>query len=326
MSTTGMQHSSYFDLAQHNKVQVIIFSLFVSAGILIAFFWIFLPMMEFLFKVYLDGVVYNNNHQIVTDTLESTKERMTSYITLWAVDIYQKTPQEARYWFEPIISLFIPSTIFGILFAVIGTTILPSRIGFMHQKIDREVASMLAKISLSVYGVFPDEEPEEITYEIENANLRDLVMMSDKWKYSIEDLKTLRKCIKWREGSFIYKIFHLNHGLTMYMRFYFTVKYSNTVLGLVYMGAAALIIIIGLRGLKFIPSTQPSLVFFALGLEFSLLMTYAFTLIYGKQEEESETSDSNAGISSLSMFPESRKVNSKEVEKLLLAFIKKKKS
>jgi hypothetical protein len=89
---------------------------------------------------------------------------------------------------------------------------------------------------------------------------------------------------------------------------------------LVYIGAAVLIIIIGMRGLKFIPSTQPSLVFFALGLEFTVLLTYAFTVMYSRNDNESVvqsrySSDSNSLISD--DFG-----NSREVENLLRAFLK----
>ncbi len=75
-------------------------------------------------------------------------------------------------------------------------------------------------------------------------------------------------------------------AIKFYMRHYFTIQYSNTILGLVYIGAAALIIIIGIRGLKFIPGTEPSIILFALGLEFILLITYAVMVMYTKQDDE----------------------------------------
>jgi hypothetical protein len=106
----------------------------------------------------------------------------------------------------------------------------------------------------------------------------------------------------------------------MYMRFYFSVKYSNTILGFVYIGAGVLIIIIGLRGLKFIPQTQPSLVIFALGLEFSLLITYAFTLMYTKQEEES-TDHQPQQLQQDNALLTNNLGNMKEIENLLKVFI-----
>ena len=74
--------------------------------------------------------------------------------------------------------------------------------------------------------------------------------------------------------------------MKFYMREYFTNRYSNAILGLVYMGAAVLIIVIGIRGLKFLPATDPSVVLGALGLEFMLLITYAVVLMSGRTDED----------------------------------------
>ncbi len=74
-------------------------------------------------------------------------------------------------------------------------------------------------------------------------------------------------------------------GLRLYMAHLFTEKYSNNVTGLAYFGAAILIVIIGIRGLKFIPATKPSLILAAISLEGSLLALLAFGLIYTGEEE-----------------------------------------
>ncbi len=321
MNTSSKKGYSYFDLAEHNTAQKLMFVCVVAFGISLVFLFAFLPFMEFIFKVYLEGIVYNGNEIVASDTYNTSKEKMTHYLTLWAIDIYKNTPQEARYWFEPITSLFIPSTIFGVGLAIFVTSLLPSNIGFMKQKIEREIANMLTKIAFHQYNQIVEEEPKEISDQIINASLREIHTLSDRWKINIEDLKALRKALIWRNSNIFYKVLHINDGITMYMRFYFTVQYSNTVLGFVYIGAAVLIIIIGLRGLKFIPSTQPSLVFFALGLEFSLLITYAFTLMYGKQEDDNEMTSSE-GVDGVSLLGSSKPVNSKEIENLLRVFIK----
>ncbi|GMV52280.1 MAG: hypothetical protein D8M52_02945 [Chlorobi bacterium] len=74
-------------------------------------------------------------------------------------------------------------------------------------------------------------------------------------------------------------------GLKLYMSHHFTEKYSNNVTGLAYGGAAILIVIIGIRGLKFIPATKPSLILAAISLEGSMLALLAFTLLYTEEEE-----------------------------------------
>ena len=106
------------------------------------------------------------------------------------------------------------------------------------------------------------------------------------------------------------------------MRHYFTIQYSNTILGLVYIGAAALIIIIGIRGLKFIPGTEPSIILFALGLEFILLITYAVMVMYTKQDDET-TKDKQSGMSTQSDYtavPAGIK-GAEDVENLLRMFV-----
>jgi len=69
------------------------------------------------------------------------------------------------------------------------------------------------------------------------------------------------------------------------MAHHFTEKYSNNVTGLAYFGAAILIVIIGIRGLKFIPATKPSLILAAISLEGTLLALLAFGLVYTEGEE-----------------------------------------
>jgi hypothetical protein len=88
---------------------------------------------------------------------------------------------------------------------------------------------------------------------------------------------------------------------------------------MVYVGAAVLIVIIGLRGLKFIPATEPSLVFFALGLEFSLLITYAITLMYSKPDEVIDLKVNQTNNEVIALGKEFSEA--KELESLLRVFI-----
>jgi hypothetical protein len=77
-------------------------------------------------------------------------------------------------------------------------------------------------------------------------------------------------------------------GISTYMKFHFTEHYANMVQGLAYAGAAFLIIMIGIRGLKFIPAVKPSPILMALGIEFSLLCLLALTLMYTEEEERTD--------------------------------------
>ncbi len=77
-------------------------------------------------------------------------------------------------------------------------------------------------------------------------------------------------------------------GLNTYMRFHFTEEYLNVVTGLAYAGAAFLIFVVGVRGLKFIPADKPSFVIFALGVEFTMLVLLAVSMIFSVEEERTD--------------------------------------
>lgn len=89
------------------------------------------------------------------------------------------------------------------------------------------------------------------------------------------------------KGGLIWRRNHLNFlkGFRLYMSHHFTEKYSNLVQGLAYAGASILIVIVGIRGLKFIPAAKPSLVFFSTFTEFCMLALLAITLMYTEEEE-----------------------------------------
>ncbi len=320
MQSNNQSRQKYFDLSEHNSVQVsIIIGLFLCSVISVFFF--LLPAVESIFEDGLDGKVYNAGEDVQYVKEHGSTVHETSYYHNWAIDIYINTPQETRYWFNPLLSLFIPSIIIGVIISIFITTLLPQRLGFMRQKIEREIAHILDKISLAKYGYQTDDYLDEIAQEVLTANLRDMHDYESEWGIHLEDLKSLHKALKWRNKNLFGKILRFNDYVKIYLRFYFTEKYGNTVLGYVYVGAAILIIIIGLRGLKFIPSTQPSIIFFALGLEFSLLITYAFTLMYSRQDHETEH-ESGGNHPSGTAFMTGDYGNSKEIENLLRVFIR----
>lgn len=315
------KQKSYFSLAKHNVFQIFIFYFLLFASIVLIFVQL-LPLLSYFFTNFLGGEIVNNG-KWVPYYIDSAKPlRETSTYLTWAVDIYKNTAQEARYWFNPILSVCVPSSILGIFLAFIISMLLPRRLGYMRHKVEREIANTIEKITSTKLGYIDEHEKVEIINSIISADLRDLHGFVKDWGINIEDLKVFRRVLIWRQGSILFRIWHLNDAVRFYMRSYFTVKYNNTVLGFVYVGAAILIIIIGLRGLKFVPPTQPSLVLFALGLEFSLLVTYAFTLMYTKQEDEAEADKHLANHQNDNLYMGSEFGNSREIEKLLRIFIK----
>ncbi|MBM2815340.1 MAG: hypothetical protein HW421_2102 [Ignavibacteria bacterium] len=314
------QEKAYYDLTEHNFTQVIVFLLLLIGGFLLLFM-IGLPWLEGFVKDYFNGVVYNSGEKVGTRINSNELIKTTHYYYNWAVDVYAKSPEQLRYWFNPILSLFMPALLTGMMISFGLSALLPRSIGFIRQKIEREISSTLYKISQHISSIREISETE-ISEEIIQADLQELNNLARSWNISLEEIKTLQRALKWQSYSPIMKFFGVNSGLMIYMRSYFTVVYGNTILGLVYIGAAVLIIIIGLRGLKFIPPTQPSLVLFALGLEFTLLLVYAFTLMYSKQEEETELLPSKQ-TESYSLSSEFD--NTKELESLLRVFVKRKK-
>jgi hypothetical protein len=190
----------------------------------------------------------------------------------------------------------------------------------MRQKIEREIINFLDRISRIRYGEHTESELREIVDEILNADVRQLHDYAEDYGVSFEELDILRDALKWREGSFFYKVLHIQDAIQYYLRMYYTQQYGNAILGWVYVGAAVLIIIIGVRGLKFIPASSPSIILFALALEFVMLIFYAITVIYSKQEDAPDNyppqMQNSQSVSALG--------NAAEVENLLKVFIAKK--
>lgn len=321
MTSAKFPKQELYTLTEHKPVQYA-----VSAILFILVFSVLLTVtLPFIENVvindFLEGKVYNAGQTV--EIMKQTPKRLeaTNYWTSWAIDIYIGLPQEARYWFNPILSLFMPFSLFSFIVVLMITSILPTNIGFMRQKIEREIIHTFDNINYHLYGYRTESENRELMDQLITADTRDIMSLVEKWDMRFEELRTLQKVLKWKRGSFFYKVINVVVCLEFYLRFYFTEKYNNFILGLVYIGAAVLIIIIGMRGLKFIPSTQPSMVFFALGLEFSVLITYAFTVMFSPPEIESEHKESiSPSTNSLLMTDEFS--NSKDLENLLKMFIK----
>ncbi|MCB2205287.1 hypothetical protein KQI65_11100 [bacterium] len=73
--------------------------------------------------------------------------------------------------------------------------------------------------------------------------------------------------------------------IKFYFRYRISASYGNLIQGLVSGGAAILIFVIGLRGLKLIPQEEPSLILMALSIEFILLIVLMVTFAGSAQEE-----------------------------------------
>jgi hypothetical protein len=312
------QKLDYFDLTEHNTIQKVIFWIMVVSFTFLTFY-ILLPLTENFFEHYLKGIVYNSGESLPYRSDIKTQLQTTSPYTYWAVDIYIDTPQESRNWVNPALALFFPSLLPGLILTFILSTWLPRNFGLVKQKIEREIISELDQLTLDVYGVHTQEQRKKIQNQIINADLRNIHDYVKEWDIDADELMLLRKAIIWQNSSGISSIFKSFSALSFFLKFYITKKYTSLILGTVYFGAAVLLLVIGLRGVKFIPASEPSLLFFALGLEFCLLIIYAVTMMYGKEVPESKSDKDSRKFEKIALSKDFG--SDKEAENLLKVFI-----
>jgi len=289
--------SKYVELTEHTTQQVLLFVSLIITSCVVLMLYVATPTMESFFRSFLRSEVLHDGQKVVYRISENRPQEIieTHTVGTWAL-VDEKSalqiaerpdvPVTAEYIFKPLISL-APIVIVGsILLAAIITTLLPPGIGLVRQKIEREILNVLDRLAWSIYGEHTAEEIKTLSKDITNADVRKLHDLAEIYGVHYTDLELLQRALKWRVSNGFSKLIHVHDGVKFYMREYFTDRYSNAVLGVVYIGAAMLIIVIGIRGLKFLPASDPSVVLGALGLEFMLLITYAAVLMYGRQEDQ----------------------------------------
>lgn len=179
---------------------------------------------------------------------------------------------------SPWLTFGVFSIFFGFIVATLVTAMIPSRMGYIGNKIHREIHHTIDRIDEQTGDKISREEIERITA----ANSRDDLTAIEKefGPVIVDEIRDVRNANQWLKMPL--KVFK---GLRLYMTRHFSEKYSNNVQGFAYGGAAILIVIIGIRGLKFIPPTQPSILLAAITLEFTMLMLLAVTLFYTEEEQ-----------------------------------------
>lgn len=226
---------------------------------------------------------------------------------------------------EPVQGFAILSLVFGFAISMLITVPLPASIGFMSSKFMREIEHTKTKVRLQTgfsdeivdVLTMPDNildasdrekiapifrrvwdrtAPQDDAYRAAirfTDSFQDDVSLSDfrnqilytriRETFSdgvMSEIQDTRDGIRWSRNKL-----RIADGLRLYMTHHFAHVYSNNVTGFAYLGAAALIVIIGVRGLKFIPPTRPSLILGAIALEGSLLALLGFVLLYTSGEE-----------------------------------------
>lgn len=333
---THNSRSQYFELSKNTVVQYVLFAVLCLTFISSVHLLIGIPLMESFFISFMHADVSYDGSILEYRIAEGApKENITTnMLTQWgiiersAADIIQGKKLVARYLFNPTLALFPLVLFIGIALGVYIVAFLPKSVGLIRQKISREIMNALDNIALSLYGEHTDAEIEDIRNRILDADIRDIHDLANEYQITVGQVVNLQDALFWQESSSMLESFlRTQSAIRFYMRSYFTTQYSNTILGLVYIGAAVLIIIIGIRGLKFIPSSEPSIILFALGLEFILLIVYAVTLMLSPNEDiiESYGSGTNESSGLLSILGNNNESSSgmkaKEVESLLKVFI-----
>jgi hypothetical protein len=331
MQTATTTREAYIELTEHSPLQVILFFLLALVGGAAAFIFIILPVLELFFGQFLDAkIVYSG-------------EQNTSYYLRWIITIAPDNGSEAIYRLNPMLA-FMPFIIsFGLGFAFYITAVLPASVGFVRQKIQREIVNSLDKVARQIYHERVEKDHRQVESNLMEMDIRHLHELAEIHNIPFHELETLRKALIWRRLPRLWQTLKINHAIRLYMRNYFTIEYGNPMLGIVYIGAAVLIIVIGLRGLKFIPASEPSIIIFALGLEFVLLILYALTVIYSRDEDVAAVVEAPAGNQSVTTLEAiasslqslasrersgitgpaapTSSVNSREVENILRIFI-----
>ncbi len=332
MQTATTTREAYIELTEHSPLQVALFFLLNLLGGVGVFLFVILPTLELFFGQFLSAVIVHDGSE------------ETSYLFRWIITITSDNGSEAFYRLNPFLAFmpFILGAGFAVAFYI--TSVLPASIGFLRQKINREIVNSLDKIARMIYHERVEQDHQQVESNLMEMDMRHLHELAEMYKIPFHELETLQKALIWRRLPKFWQTLRINHAIRLYMRNYFTIEYGNPMLGIVYIGAAVLIIVIGLRGLKFIPASEPSIIIFALGLEFTLLIIYALTVIYSRDEDTQfhvNTGDHNAALEAISASLQalassdhttspampaapqlpSSSVNSREVENILRIFI-----
>jgi len=187
---------------------------------------------------------------------------------------------EAQFELNAIVSFLPFDLFFGFAIAVaIGFMI---RLPFFRDRVHHTVVDVKKRLMLQLSA--SAEEVESIIKNDPDNNAR---LLSRRDDINVDGVQSEIESINAAQAYLAGKGSWMS-GLGTYMKFHFVEEYANKVQGGAYAGAAFLIIVIGVRGLKFIPAAKPSPILFALGIEFTLLSLLAISLMFTEEEERTD--------------------------------------
>lgn len=210
----------------------------------------------------------------VQRTLDKDKYEKAS--TEWVIRAEKLGEDAIR--IQPWITFGIFSLFVGFIASVLITSMIPRQIGYISNKIEREIENTIGRIDEQTGDKVSRDEIERITSPNSKEDLTPIE--KEFGPVIVNEIRDVQNAKRWRRNKLMpFK------GLRLYMTRHFAEKYSNNVQGFAYGGAAILIVVIGIRGLKFIPPTQPSVLLAAITLEFTMLTLLAVTLFYTEEEQ-----------------------------------------
>lgn len=218
---------------------------------------------------------------IASKIIELLMHKQLNVVSTWGQWTFQ-LGEEQTIIIAPWLAFGFIDVFIGFTLALVVSLVLPESLGFMKLKLARELDLVRKRIKTQT-NISTDAElnqwfswsRNDVEAEGERRNFQDNV---------ISEIIDASEALRWYKKNMISQIW-IFPAIRLYMSHHFTLKYANNVQGAAYMGAANLIIFIGIRGLKFIPAEQPSPILFALFIEFSLLVLLGITLIYTEEEE-----------------------------------------
>lgn len=311
-----MKKKSFIELQQHNSIQYILFVL-LTLGVSLVSMVFLIRLSDIVFQFVFSGATFTTN----ASSSVFYPEWQIQLPIINPADI-EEPPSLKVYFVEPVL-IYLPFVlVVGFIGASLITMILPMNIGLLRQKIHRVIVNTLDTISIEKIGVHDDSTENEIAEEIMESDYRSLNDLARKYGRTFDDMLLLHNVLIWYQATFFSRIFRSFQALRFYLKEHFSVKYSSTMLGLIYMGAAILIIVIGLRGLQFIPAIRPTIILSSLLLEFVLLFFYAIFLMFSKSEEDPAK---NPDETIVELETSESLKRQKEIEVLYKAFSAKKK-
>lgn len=197
-----------------------------------------------------------------------------------ALGDYTMDSGQTLYFINPYIAFFPMHLFLAGIIAFLVSMYLPagSSLAWIRGKLMREyerVGSLLEK-QFDAHGV--DFNQMFSLSQREREQVLRFTTLPQVVVTEVEDYIALHSFVEGKSRRFLTPVL-------FFFRYRISAAYGNLIQGLVSGGAAILIFVIGLRGLKLIPQEEPSLILMALSIEFILLIVLMITFAGSAQEE-----------------------------------------